>query len=189
MKVREWEMLQFIDPEQVLAGFRAFATTYPLHELPYKVASLRIRDLRQFGESRQCALFCHGLSQVLGQKVSYAQSERADYDFVARFPKDGMLHYWPIQMKELVPEELDPHANLQAELNKLEKYVDSTDLVVAVHINRVATIHLSELVMPRASIGALWFFGANDLTQNTWTIVGNLLRPGARSCEFTHPQD
>ncbi|STQ89486.1 hypothetical protein [Iodobacter fluviatilis] len=187
MIVREWEKLQFIDPERALIALRKFATTQSLYELPYEIASLRKRELRPFGESRQCALFCQGLSHIMGRKVVYAQYEHADYDFVARFEKDEVLHYAPIQMKELVPEELNPHANLQSELNKLEKYADSKDLVIAIHINRAATVHLSKLVMPRTSLGALWFFGANDQTQNTWTIIGNLLRPGASSSEFTHP--
>ncbi|MES2949117.1 MAG: hypothetical protein V4858_11305 [Pseudomonadota bacterium] len=188
MKVREWEKLQFIDPTRALVGLRNFASTEAFSDLPYEVASLRKRELRQFEESRQCALFCQGLSQVTGRKVTYAQSERADYDFIARFPKDGVLHYAPIQMKELVPEEVNPYANLQDELKKLAKYTDSQDLVVAVHVNRVTTIHLSQLILPQATIGALWFFGANDQTQNTWTIVGNLTRPGSRSCEFQYPQ-
>jgi hypothetical protein len=188
LTLREWERLRYEDPERILVGLRRLAADHHLGDLPYKVASLRSRELREYGENRQCALFCQGLRQAKGIKMEYAQLERADYDFVGRFEKDGFLNYFPIQMKEVVPEGLNSESSLQVELDKLTKYADSTELVIAVHINRVTTVHLSKLVIPTANIGALWLFGANDLSQSTWTIIGDLMRPGAAGYEFAYPQ-
>ena len=81
--LREWEKLEYFDPEKILKGLRDIAINLPLDTLPYEVASLRKRDLRSYGESRQCALFCYGMSKVLNTKVSYAHFENSDYDFVS----------------------------------------------------------------------------------------------------------
>jgi hypothetical protein len=90
-------------------------------------------------------------------------------------------------LKEWVPDVLNPSATLQGELDKLSKYADSCDLVVAFHLNRNATVDPSELIFSNLVIGALWLYGATDAAQEKWRIIGNLMRPGARNYEFLHP--
>lgn len=186
-RIREWARLHYLDSEQILRSLRDIATTYPLHQLPYDVSSLRRRDLRVYGEGRQAALFCYAMSQVIHTPVSFAQSEASDYDIVARFVRDGVMHYVPVQLKELVPEHLNPCTELQAELDKISKYADSTDLVVAFHLNRSATFQLSELRLPVATVGSLWLYGAMWPDQSRWIIVGNLLEPNPPMLEFAYP--
>jgi hypothetical protein len=183
---REWQTLRYLDPRHILLGLRQIALTQPLDQLEYKVASLRTRELRGVSEGRQAAIFSYGIGQLLGAPIAFAQSESRDYDVVVRYVANGHVNYVPVQLKEWVPEFLNSHADLQSELDKLDKYVDSHDLAVAFHLNRNATIHLSELKLPR-TIGELWFYGATDPSQNTWTVIGNLLRPDARVCEFAYP--
>jgi len=187
VKTKEWSKLDYLDPEPILLGLRKIALNLPLSELPYKVSSLRTRELRHYGEGRQGALFCYLIGQVLGLKVTFAESEKSDYDCVAHFEKDSIHHFVPIQLKEFVPEKVDSRTSLQTLINSLTKYTDSKDLVVAVHINRSDTIRLSEITFPPLNIRELWFFGANDPGQVVWTIMGNLLEPNARFHEVRYP--
>ena len=123
--LKEWEKLEYYDPEKILKDFRDIALTLPLHTLPYDLASLRKRNVRLYGESRQCALFCYGMGKVLGTKVSYAHFECSDYDFVSVRQHGDTLYYTPIQMKELVPEETNPNTSIEKEIEKLKKYSKS----------------------------------------------------------------
>jgi len=184
---REWLSLQYLDPERFLVGLREIALTLPLDELHYKVASLRTHDLRKASESRQAALFAHGMGQVLHAPIAFAVSEAQDYDVVVKYATEGKINYIPVQLKEWVPDFLNPSATLQSELSKLSKYTDSKDLAVAFHLNRDATVHLSQLQFPHGKIGALWFYGATDLAQERWCLIGNLMLPGAKAYEFQYP--
>ena len=188
MSVREWSKLDYLDPEKVLLGLRKIALMQPLTELPYNAATLRTRELRQYGEGRQCALFCYFAGKSLGLSIKFTMYEKSDYDCIAYFEKDGVNNFIPIQMKELVPENVNTSANLQKLINSLEKYTDSKDLIVAVHLNQCRTIKMSELTFPTLNIGALWFFGANDSNQSVWTIIGNVLKPKAIPYEFPYPR-
>jgi len=184
---REWESLQFKDPERILVGLRHIATTQPLSDLPYKVAALRTRDLRTSAESRQAALFAYGVGKAMNRRVSFALSEASDYDAIFRYAADGVANYVPVQLKEWVPAFLNPEASLQSELDKLSKYTNSQDLTVAVHLNRDASIHVSSLRMP-TNLGELWFYGAIEPNQARWLVIGNLLKPAAaKAYEFLYP--
>ena len=186
LKIREWGKLKYHEPEEILLGLREIEQTYPLESLPYKEASLRTRNLRQYGESRQCALFCYGIGKALGLEVVYTQIEKSDYDFIAAFPKGDELNYVPIQMKEFVPEDLNPIASLEVELSKLKKYTDSSDLCVAVHLNRTATIDFNNLKIPKLDVKELWFFGAKRADQKEWWLLGNMM-DNPKAYEFKYP--
>ena len=187
---REWQTLSYIEPKRALISLREIAQTLPLSDLGYHTASLWTHGLRPFGEGRQAALFCYGMSQAMSRRVDFAMVEVQDYDAVARFTDNhGALVFTPIQLKEWVPDFLNPSATLQNELDKLDKYIDSEDLVVAVHMNRTTTIHLPELIIPRGRIGELWLYGAADSTQTRWMFIGDLLSDKPQYFEFSYPVD
>ena len=187
LRVRSWQRLRYLDPEKILRGLREIASSHPLHQLPIEVAQLRTRELRPYGEGRQAALLCYGLSQMLGGPVSFAQHATSDYDVVARFLLDDAVHYVPVQLKELVSAALNPRASLQAELDKISKYVDSKDLVVAVHLNTARRLVFSDLKFPYGIVRELWFFGALSPDQSRWVILGNMLGPSPQVLEFSYP--
>ena len=187
LRIREWEKLKFVDPEPILRGLREIAATQPLHELPYEVRSLRRRDLRPYHEGRQAALFCYGMSQVLRTPVVFAQAENSDYDVIARYVLGDTAHYVPVQLKELVPATLNPDADLQSELDKISKYVDSRDLVVAFHLNGDRRVEFWKLRMPTNTIGGLWFYGAKAPDQRNWLLIGDMLKEQNDAHEFQHP--
>ena len=184
---REWLKYEYLDPEKILVGLRGIANSHPLHQLRYEARSLRTHELRKLGEGRQGALFCYGMGQVIGAKVSFALVERQDFDLVARFEARGKTNYVPVQLKEWAPSFMPSPQPLQVELDKLAKYVDSKDLVVAFHLNREASVLLSELSFPQ-TIGELWFFGAAENSQSRWVLIGNLLTNEAVAHEFLYPE-
>jgi hypothetical protein len=186
----EWNKLEYLDPEAVLLGLRELQYSGVLEALPYKVAALRTHELRLYQEGRQAALFCYGMSHRVGKKVLFSMVEKQDYDFVAFYQDDDVQRFAPVQLKELVPPETVPNGplpELQKEIDKLKKYTDSEDLVVAIHINRNITINPAELRPPQANLGALWLFGATDSSQQTWMIMGNLLKSDPVVFNFRHP--
>ena len=184
---REWLRFTYQDPRKILVGLRGIAQTYPLHELRYQARSLRTRELRKFGEGRQAALLCYGISQALGLDVTFALVERQDFDLIARYEVDGEGRYVPVQLKEWVPAHLTEPQPLQVELNKLKKYADAGDLVVAFHLNRDERVVLSELSFPR-TIKELWFFGASERSQSNWVLIGDLLNEQPLAYEFAYPE-
>ena len=187
LRLREWQKLKYLDPELILRGLRNIALTQPLHTLPYEVRTLRRRDLRPYGEGRQAALFCYGMSKVFGRHVSFAQAEKSDYDIVARYVDGGTIRYVPVQLKELVPASVNPSADLQVELDKISKYADCRDLVVAFHLNGDRRMEFSELRVPRESIAELWFFGARAPDQRKWLLIGDMLKEERYWHEFEYP--
>lgn len=188
MTAREWKNLEFLDSEKFLIGLKQIYDDLPMDRMPRNFASLRRRDVRHIGEARRCALFCYGVGQLLGVKISFADHESKDYDYVGVYTHNGRRSYVPIQMKEFVPAGINPKAQLQGEIDKLRKYRDSSDLVVAMHINRNGFFRLSELDFSGLSIKELWFFGAKEDSAQNWLVIGNLLKQSAVWHEFRHPE-
>lgn len=184
IKTRSWSKLKYYDPKEILVRLRDVEENYPLEEIPYKVASLRTKALKSRGESRQCALFTYGMSQALGVTLGYAESEEADYDFVIYCVEDEA--YIPVQMKELVPEKINAETDLQNEIDKLKKYVDSQDLCIALYINRpLRSLDVTQLDTEGLNIAELWLFGAASKDQSTWQVLGNILgRPNVYTYNY-----
>lgn len=184
---REWTNYEYKDAKAILVGLRKIQLSLPLADFDYKVASLRTHQLRPYLEGRQAALFCYGMGRVLGTDVSFAQVEAEDYDIVTRRIVGNELIYTAVQLKEWVPNRIREQSSLQEELDKLKKYVDARELVVAFHMNRDVRVALQSLSLPVGLIGELWFFGAASPDQSTWHLFGNLLGPDARQYEFSYP--
>ena len=184
---REWANYEYKDAKAILLGLRKIQRSLPLAGLDYKIASLRTRQLRPYLEGRQAALFCYGMGQVLGTGVSFAQVEAEDHDIVTRRMVGNEYIYTPVQLEEWVPNCIREQSSLQEELDKLKKYVDAQELVVAFHMNRDARVTLQSLRLPVGSIRELWLFGAANPDQSTWHLLGNLLSPDARAHEFSYP--
>jgi hypothetical protein len=187
MSVREWGKLKYMNPEKFLVGLDELYASLPMQRVSRDIASLRRRGVRQIGEARRCAIFCYGISQYLGTKILFADHENADYDYVVSYVHDGVVVYVPLQMKEFVPQSINPGAELQTEIDKLRKYKDSADLVVAMHLNRTGIIQLSKLNLSALPIKELWFFGAKDASAKEWVVIGNLLNINATWHEFSYP--
>jgi hypothetical protein len=188
MRERSWSRLPFYDPKGVLIALNALSEEVAAADLPYNLASLRTNGLKPYREGRQCALFCYGVGQRFGIDVRYAASEEQDFDFVARFERDGCVNFVPLQMKELVPEHVKSSVSLQGEIDKLEKYVDSSDLVVAFHLNRELNVVPEQLDFSRIRLAQLWFVGYTGCSPE-WLLLGDMLsaEPGASVFRYPEP--
>jgi len=186
IKLREWDKLGYIDPTKYLIGLGSLSQSVDLSGFPKEVLGMRLRSLEHHRETREAAIFCHGLSQcVLDNHVDFAMSEDSDYDFVTRTVYEDRVVYVPVQTKELPPESISSKP-IESELEKLAKYARSDDLVVAYHLNREMTINMKKIKMPKLTIAAIFFFGKMSSQNNTWFIFGGKLGE-FRGGEYGYP--
>jgi hypothetical protein len=71
-----------------------------------------------------------------------------------------------------VPENVNRATSLSELLEKPEKYTDSHDLTVAVHINRGGKIDCSQIDTFSLPISELYFFGSLTEDQSEWFVRG-----------------
>ena len=157
----------------------------------------REHRFKKYFEDYQAALFTYGIF-ALGDygpaedfECAYSYGEKVepedvppfqDADCFLRCKVNGELSYKPIQLKELPPQELANRSTHQASLQGLIDGLDNRSytaqagreiLVVAIYVNRLTTINLSELKMPSSlCIQQLWFFGQLD-AQTGFVAGGN----------------
>jgi len=126
------------------------------------------------------------MGKLIGTPVFVASYENSDYDAVAkRIEKDTEI-FTPIQIKEVVPNDINSETDLNKEIAKLSRYPVSNDTVVVIHVNRTGRLHLPSVRVPSLSIGSLWLLGASTPDQQKWFLAGNLL-DNPRIFEFNYP--
>ena len=85
-----------------------------------------------------------------------------------------------------MPIDINPYLDLNTLISSLQKYNDSNDLTVAIHMNRHGTIDISKIIIPQLNIRELWLFGSLTLDQSKWFLVGDLLKD-KNYYEFYYP--
>lgn len=185
---REFGALAWHDPRQVLVNLRRVELGLPENIDP-RVRRLRTNALKEWREGRDAALFAWGISSaVIGVPVEIAISEQRDYDFVCRWLKDGKLYYYPVQLKELPPADLNDSIALDDIYAKLSKYSGRDDLAVAVRLNRQMNFKYEPWNQPtRPAVMELWLFGGTSPDQSEWFIYGDVLAARPRFLTFTYP--
>jgi hypothetical protein len=175
--LREWRNLEYHKPELVLRKLREIQIENADKQLDAKVRNLRTNSLKKHREGRAAALFCIGISTYMGQgEVMFSLTESSDYDFVVCWGKDGILNYASVQLKELVPEQLNPDVDINDLLTKIKtKYVDSSRLIVAICLNRRFHLDCSSLDLEGLDVAGLYTFGAVSQDQNKWVLHGDYL--------------
>lgn len=185
---REFATLSWHDPRQILINLRLIELGLP-DDIDPRVRRLRTNTLKEWREGRDAALFAWGLGAVvLGIPVAVAKSEQRDYDFVCRWEKDGKLYYYPVQLKELPPADLNASVSLDDIYAKLSKYSGRDDLAVAINVNRQFNFKYEPWSQPtRPKILELWLFGCTSPDQSEWMIYGNVLATQPRFLTFSYP--
>jgi hypothetical protein len=174
-RARAFQQLEFRDPRPFLVQLRAIAARVAGSDLSPKAKALRTNALKWSKELREGAIFCYGMAQRIGQTVYLAPSEAQDYDFVASWVVEDTQHLAPVQLKEVVPQQVKAGASVQERVNALTKYVDSEDLTVAIYLNQRVHFDPAHLVVPQLNIAALWVFGAISPDKEKWGLWGNFL--------------
>ena len=187
MKNPAWASLKYMNPTKLLLGMDKMFDESGIKK--YRNASdiLLARPVRDIAEDRRCAIFCHGAGQVLGTQILFAPLESADYDYVGAYRRNGAVHTFPIQLKQLVPDRLNSSTSLQREISKLSKYANAEDLVVAIHINRKVRIRPQELDTSGLNIKEIWLYGQLQSGANTWLLFGNLMAAELNAYTFHLP--
>lgn len=169
-----WKKLKFHDPEKILKRFREVDPYFRNYVADTTIRRLRTEPLNLYFQGMQGVLFCYGLQAVEGAKVYLARGEDEDYDIVTAYERDGKMHYTPVRLMELVPENVDPKATLESEIRRLEQYSEGP--VVALHINRRMRVDFDQIKIPPLSVAGLWLYGA---TRTEWFLYGDLMhQPG-----------
>jgi hypothetical protein len=186
IQMREWERLKFHDPSVVLTDLRRLKHLVAVSSLPENVKTLRRNDLKEYREGRNAALFCLGMTRAQGPTVFLARLEAQDYDFVTLWQNGDETVYTPVQLKEVVPESLNPNSNVNTTLTKLTKYSGSDRTVVALLVNREIRLEFNSIQVPKLRLGGIWLYGAVSPDQQKWFIYGDLLNE-PRLWEFEYP--
>lgn len=180
--LKQWRNLSYHDPEDHLRELRRIELRLPGTRLR------RTHALKPHLERRQAALFAYGLGCRLQTRVYFAaaSAENLDYDFVLSFRLGDEAHYWPVQAKELVPDDINPTASLDGLLAKLAKYGPAPHLCVAVYMNR--RVRPTSIPISTLRVGSLWLVGGRDGSGNKWTLQGDLLQPNCQTTDFDYPR-
>jgi hypothetical protein len=187
--MRNWSKLkEWFDPGRTLRELRAVELQIAGQPIDPRVRALRTRGLQKYNEWRQAALFCQGISSLIGTTLYFAPVEAEAHDYVTKRVDHGAktTTFTPLQLKELVPSETNPDATLEGILADLTKYSTASDTIVAVYINRRGTTDLNTIKVPRLNLGELWLFWAASEDQSSWQLYGDLLK-GAALHDFSYP--
>ena len=182
-----WSKLSYYNPTKMLVGLDELFDSSGIKKYKHPADILLNRRVRDISEDRRCAIFCHGAGQVLGKKILFASHEKSDYDYVGAYEHEGAILRFPIQLKQLVPDRLNPSTDLQAEIDKLKKYSGFSDLVVAIHINRKIHIKPLGLDISGLKIKEIWLFGQFAQNNQDWLLFGNLMTANPNAYTFQLP--
>jgi hypothetical protein len=189
VRLRGYSKLEYGDPRRFLEALAPLDAAVSVSDLPPTAKHLRTSLLKADRESRDAAIFCLGMSQVLNTEVRFSPTEAQDYDFVATWEVDDIQHFCPIQLKEFVSSELNPKATIQAVIDSLSKYADSADITVAIKLGRNFCFEPTDLCLPAEfSIGALWVYGAIAPDQSEWALWGDFTRRSTAGIKFHIPR-
>lgn len=185
--LRVVQKLQFRDPHAFLLELRKLEAKIALSDTPSRIKSLRTNGLKEARERREAALFCKGMSERLGQTVYFASHEDQDFDFVASWVIGDSQHFAPVQLKEVVPTALNTSATLASVICGLEKYTDSLDLTVAIHLNQVGWFDPDALRLQHLKVASVWVFAAVAADQSLWNLWGNFTEDDPDCNQFSYP--
>ena len=185
IRLRTWAKQTFYDPEPVLRNLRDVEIQLARSNTPDLIKRLRTGRLKSEREARDALLFTHGMATVVGAKVYVAPGETEDCDFVTRAAVGDTIHYACVQLKELVPEDLNPSQSLEGLVAEIE-HLPRSDAVLAIRLNRRARIDYDKLAEVRVPFAELWYFWAASPDSSSWRIFGDAMgQPSVH--EFSYP--
>jgi hypothetical protein len=174
-RLRLFSSLRYGSPKGFLIALRELEPRVATSELSAREKSLRTNELKPWRELRDAALFCHFMAERFGTEVLIAKAESDDYDSVATWEREDDRVFSPVQLKEVVPAELNPNSDVQAIINGLSKYAPAPDLTAAIHLNRAGPFDPRTLVIPKLPVRSLWVFGSVNADASQWVLIGDLL--------------
>jgi len=192
IKLKEWESLHFIDPKIFLSKIRNFEHSLAPHreKMKEKVLTLRTHLLSDHNERRQGALFTSGVGKLMEYEfISFAHYEKEDYDIVCRDPKEDLLCYTPVQLKEVTPKSLNPNSTVEKILEScMKKYANLDELIIGVFVNRASDEENRSFKIPKGfKAKGLFLYGCCSPDHTEWFMIGDLMYTDSTLIKFTYP--
>lgn len=173
IRLRELGQGTFRDPAPFLRRLRLLQDHLAEMPMDPQVRQLRTNRLKGWRESRVAALFCHGMGKRLGHTVYLSRGESQDCDFVASWMEGDLQQIAPVQLKEVVPTTMNAKSDVDSVIASLEKYADSADLSVVLHLNQQIRFEPARLRVPSLRLASLWVLGCTSPDGSEWGLWGN----------------
>ncbi len=178
-EINLWRSLTYHDPATILRRLRTLEYELVGIDMDERVRRLRTPGLKTYREARDAAVFVYGIGLAKNVEIEYTPFEQSDYDFVARWVEGTTQHYAPVQLKELVPTDLNPRTSIDDLLENLRSDVPKSSTVLAIKLNRRGTIELQNVSIPSLPYSQVWFFYATGPEAKRWSLFGDALsEPG-----------
>lgn len=190
IEINEWGQLPYSDPELVLRDLRRLECAIVDEPRDPKVRRLRTAGLKEQREARDAALFAFGMRHVVGTNVYVAPlGSDSEYDFIVKFVDGETFKFVPVQLKELVPEDLNSAATLDGLLKKLTgpRYQPSSETVLAIRLNRTFKFDPPECSKLYSPFSEIWLFGQVSFDGDRWAIWGDL-KGDPQRFDFNYPK-
>jgi hypothetical protein len=171
---RHLASLPYLAPEDLLHALLPIAKVILQQPDTDSAKQLNGKQKKRHLEEYQAACLAFMIKHLTGRPTEVAVDvpDYSEYDCVLKsVTEDGSIAYRPVQLKQLPSHEVNRDADLQSEINKLKKYVDSDDLLVAFWINRDVKLDLRLLKFEGLKIEQLWFIG-DDPRGDVWIHGG-----------------
>jgi hypothetical protein len=180
-----WAQYTYYDPTIVLSDLRRVREALSESDTPKRIRNLRTNRLKHHRESWDAAIFCKLLSLATGEKILFSRKEDEDFDSVFFWKNEHGQNFAPIQLKELVPRELNPEASLAKILDGIREKYCSSDLIVGIRLNQRTQLNFQSLDLSDLQIRELWMFGATSPDCSRWSLFGEFLCGSMQQHEFT----
>jgi hypothetical protein len=172
-QLNEWDHLLFHDPAVVLPKLRAVEHALAEIEVDHDLARLRTNGLKSYREARDAALFTYGMSSLTGRTIYLAPVEKSDYDFVTLWQEEGTRYFQPVQLKELVPHDLNPSATLERLFMSIRrKYPKQSSTALVIKLGRAGQFPLQSMQLTGLPFMETWYLWAASPDQSRWEIYG-----------------
>lgn len=187
IRLREAGKREYRDPVPFLKNLRKIELQNLSATVAPEVRTLRTNTLKEWREARLAALFCHGVSERTGRKIFFSKGEFEDADFVASWTDNDVQHFAPVQIKELVPEEMNLRSTFDTVVQGLSKYSGKDSLTVVIYVNRQIHFDPFAVTLPQQlPIAALWILACVEPAQSEWAIWGDFLEE-PEGTRFSYP--
>jgi hypothetical protein len=190
IRMRRWNKLEFECPHCILVeefplmmgpGGRPFVGNLP-PDAPKE------RFERQHGSVLAYGLMNQNVHRI-GFNVAFGTGlDPTVEDCVLRYRHDRVVHTFPVQLKRVTRDDMDPHDELNLRISELAKYqVD--DLIAGISIERTFRLEWKRVVVPKMRIFELWLIRAGSRDGIKWGMHGfTPWNPSGWKClEFVYP--
>lgn len=175
-EINRLSKLQYYDPLYAVPELRKVQLAISeLQDIPNSIRNLRIRKLKRERELWMAFLLAFGLRARTGRPFLLADDEESDHDVVFATIVKDLPHFLPVQLKEVVPEDLNPTANVQKIIDDTVSKRSYQDTLLAIKITQNYRFDPTEIVVPPFSFAGIWIFAAVSADQSRWALWGDFI--------------